>query len=71
MDEEEVASVNSEIRFMVLELMKLAARKGTTFDDELEEFVANAYKLHSALSCVPDAPAAGKRVAAAGKSSRR
>jgi hypothetical protein len=46
---EEIISENSEMRFLVLELMKLAAKKGTTFELELSEFIDNTYKLREAL----------------------
>ncbi len=46
---EEIVSENSEMRFLVLELMRLAAKKGTTFDVELAEFIDNTYKLREAL----------------------
>jgi len=49
MAEEETLSENSEMRFLVIELSKLAARKGTSFDFELAEFIDNTYKLREAL----------------------
>jgi hypothetical protein len=49
MAEDDAYCENSEMRFLVIELMKLAARKGTSFDFELAEFIDNAYKLREAL----------------------
>ncbi|MFA5247293.1 MAG: hypothetical protein WC408_05385 [Candidatus Micrarchaeia archaeon] len=47
--DEEILSENSEMRFLVLELMRLASKKGTSFDLELAEFIDNTYKLREAL----------------------
>jgi len=49
MAEEDPYCENSEMRYLVVELMKLAARKGTSFDFELAEFIDNTYKLREAL----------------------
>lgn len=49
MADEEQLSENSEMRFLVVELMKLAAKKGTSFDFELSEFIDNTYKMREAL----------------------
>ena len=49
MEEEAEASINSELRFIAIELSKLAAQKGTTFDMELDEFIDNTYKLRQAI----------------------
>jgi len=47
---EEAAAVNSEIRFITMELMKIAAKSGRPFDKVLEEFRVNAFKVKSFLS---------------------
>lgn len=41
----EISAINSEIRFLTLELMKIAAIEGKTFSEVLKEFTANAVKL--------------------------
>jgi hypothetical protein len=48
-EEEDIAAVNGEIRFMTLELMKVAAMEGKPFDKVLAEFASNAYKLRRVL----------------------
>ncbi len=53
MDFEELASANSEIRFLTIELMKIAANRGVPFDSVLSEFVSNAYVLKKALKKSP------------------
>lgn len=35
-------SVNSEIRYITIELMKIAAQKGTTFEETARDFLKNA-----------------------------
>lgn len=47
---EELAAINSEIRFITLELMKIAAGKNKPFDTVLKEFTANAFKAKRAIS---------------------
>ena len=39
---EEDDSINSEIRFITIELMKIAAQKGITFEEASREFLKNA-----------------------------
>lgn len=50
MDLEELASINSEIRFLTVELMKIAAKRNLSFEAVLEEFVSNAYQVKKSLS---------------------
>jgi hypothetical protein len=45
MYEEEVASVNSEMRFITLELMKLAEKKKMSFKEVANEFISNVFVL--------------------------
>ncbi len=47
---DELAAVNSELRFITLELMKIAAQKNAPFDSVLSEFVGNAFKLKRTLN---------------------
>ena len=47
---EEMAAVNSELRFITLELMKIAASKNKPFDDVLKEFKGNVFKLKKSVS---------------------
>lgn len=49
-DLEELAAVNSEIRFITIELMKLAAERGQSFNAVLREFKQNAFTTKRALS---------------------
>jgi hypothetical protein len=45
MNEEEIASINSEMRFITLELMKQAQEKKKSFKEVAREFIANVYTL--------------------------
>ncbi len=45
MYEEEIASINSEMRFITLELMKLAQKKRKNFKEVAREFISNVYTL--------------------------
>jgi len=49
MDVEDLASVNSELRFITLELMKLAAQRNSSFDDVLGEFMQNTCTLRASM----------------------
>jgi len=42
---EEMAIVNSELRFLTVELMKIALERGKSFDEIVAEYFSNAYKL--------------------------
>jgi hypothetical protein len=42
---EEMAIVNSELRFLTVELMKMAIEQHRSFDDIVAEYFSNAYKL--------------------------
>lgn len=45
MYDEEVASINSEMRFITLELMKLAYKRKKSFNHVAKEFISNVYAL--------------------------
>jgi chromosome condensin MukBEF ATPase and DNA-binding subunit MukB len=45
MYEEEIASINSEMRFITLELMKLARKEKKSFREVATEFISNVYTL--------------------------
>lgn len=46
---EEITNVNTEIRYITLELMKIAAQKGVKFDKIAKEYLQNAYLLHDMI----------------------
>ncbi len=46
---EDLSAVNSELRFITLELMKLATEQNKTFDQVLSEYFVNAHKLKRRL----------------------
>ncbi|MCX8194778.1 MAG: hypothetical protein N3G22_01580 [Candidatus Micrarchaeota archaeon] len=48
-ERESESAANSEIRFITLELMKLAQRSGKTFDEVAAEYMRNAEKLQLML----------------------
>ena len=48
--EDNGASVNTEVRFLTLELMKLAARKNVPFEKLLAEYIENTCTLKHVLS---------------------
>jgi hypothetical protein len=45
MYDEEVASINSEMRFITLELMKLAQKKKKSFRQVAQEFISDVHAL--------------------------
>jgi hypothetical protein len=45
MYDEDLASINSEMRFITLELMKLAQKKRKSFRHIAREFISNVYTL--------------------------
>lgn len=49
-EEEKDASANSEIRYIALELMKLAAKSNRSFDEVAREYMKNAEKLSNMIS---------------------
>ena len=49
MEEDELAQVNSEMRFLTLELMKIAAQRKVAFREVLGEFIQNVYTLERTI----------------------
>ena len=49
MEEDELAQANSEMRFLTLELMKVAAQRGMKFREVLGEFIRNVYTLEKTI----------------------
>ncbi|MBI4399742.1 hypothetical protein HY570_03250 [Candidatus Micrarchaeota archaeon] len=50
MYEEDIASINAEMRYITIELMKLAAKKNKSFDEIAREFIGNVYRLNRVIS---------------------
>ena len=48
--ESDGSTVNSEVRFLTLELMKLASKKNSSFERVLEEYIENTCTLKQVLS---------------------
>ncbi len=51
-DEEDLASINSELRFLSLELMKIATERNVSFDEILKEYIKNTFKLQKTLAAL-------------------
>jgi len=49
-DDERAVAANSEIRYIALELMKLAQKSGRSFDEVAAEYMRNAEKLSSMIA---------------------
>lgn len=49
MYEDEIVSVNSEVRYISLELMKIASKEKRSFKEVASEFVDNVYYMHSLI----------------------
>lgn len=49
-EEEMPGTANSEIRYITLELMRLAQKSGRTFDQVAQEFIANTVKLQDMIA---------------------
>jgi hypothetical protein len=49
LDEDEMAQVNAEMRFLTLELMKIAVKRRVSFRDVSCEFIQNVYLLKKAI----------------------
>ncbi|MCX6777688.1 MAG: hypothetical protein NT157_02275 [Candidatus Micrarchaeota archaeon] len=49
MYEDEMATINSEMRYISLELMKIASKDGRSFEEVAEEFVSNVYRLETII----------------------
>jgi hypothetical protein len=66
MEEDEIPSTaNSEIRFITLELMRLAQKSGRNFDEVAEEFIRNTVHMQDLITGAADDDAP------AGKANRR
>jgi len=48
-EEDELVQVNSEMRYLTLELMKVATKRKARFKDVLNEFIQNTYALKHAI----------------------
>ncbi|RME79883.1 MAG: hypothetical protein D6769_01145 [Methanobacteriota archaeon] len=46
---EELYSANSELRYITLELMKIATKRGVAFEEVCKEFLGNVNELHRAI----------------------
>jgi hypothetical protein len=46
---EEISNINTEIRYITLELMKIATKRKVKFDVVAKEFFENAYILHEMI----------------------
>jgi hypothetical protein len=55
-DEDRAVAANSEIRFIALELMKLAQKSGRSFDEVAAEYMKNAEKLSDMITGEEIAP---------------
>lgn len=53
MENDDRTGANSELRYITLELMKLAQKRKSTFRRVAAEFVENAYDLSELLQAVP------------------
>ena len=42
-------SINSELRYITIELMKIAAQRNASFEDVCQEFLLNANHLHGLI----------------------
>ncbi|MFH1285929.1 MAG: hypothetical protein ABIH99_05090 [Candidatus Micrarchaeota archaeon] len=49
MREEDIAAINSEIRFLTIDLMKIAAQRRQSFNSILNEFINNVYVVSRAI----------------------
>ena len=48
-DFEDFSGVNSELRYLTLELMKIAVKKGISFKEVCNEFIENVEHLHTTI----------------------
>ncbi len=65
MDFEEIASINSELRFLTIELMKIASSRNVPFQQVVGEFVSNAFLLKAGLKRASSAASRSKAASAA------
>jgi len=47
--QEELVSVNAELRYITVELMKIASQRNISFDKIAKEYVSNVYHLDIAI----------------------
>ena len=62
-DEENQAGANSEMRFITLELMKLAQKSGRSFGQVAQEFVENTCGLQELIASGPQRHSRARRAA--------
>lgn len=62
-DDDQAVAANSEIRYIALELMKLAAKSGRSFETVAAEYIQNAEKLSSMIAGEDMAPKRAARKA--------
>ena len=60
-DEENTSAANSEIRFITLELMKLAQQSGRQFEEVAQEYMKNTVRLQKMISGEGEAPSRVRR----------
>ncbi len=58
---EEIGSVNSEIRYMTIELMKIAAERKVPFEKVAQEFLSNTISLHEMIQKIESAEKTRKK----------
>jgi len=58
---EEIGSINSELRYITVELMKIAAERKMPFEKVAQEFVSNAISLHDMIQKTEEVQNAKKR----------
>lgn len=46
---EELAGVNAELRYITVELMKIASQRNCSFEDVSDEYIRNVYSLDRAI----------------------
>ncbi len=59
--EEERANANSELRYIALELTKLAEKRKKPFKIVAAEYMLNVFELESMLRAAPPVPRTGRR----------
>ena len=46
---EDISNINSELRYITVELMKIASQRNASFESVAKEFLSNAYILHEMI----------------------
>lgn len=62
-DEDNQSGANSEMRFITLELMKLAQKSGRSFEQVAQDFVENTCGLQEMIASGPQRPSRSRRAA--------